>query len=79
MVTGREPAAQDVSGHLNAGKAFEVRAGTGEPGPELGIPGRDRGTMRRGGRKAAVRATRGGIAGEGAVRIGCLFLPDQGN
>ena len=69
MVVGGEPAALDVSGHLNVGKAFEVRAGTGEPGPELGVPGRE----------AAVRAARGGIAGECAIRIWCLLLPDQGS
>lgn len=34
-----EPAVLDISGHLNVQKAWEGRDGTGEPSPELGVPG----------------------------------------
>lgn len=37
MVVRGEPAALGVSGHLNMGKGFEVRVGTGERSPELGV------------------------------------------
>lgn len=37
MVVRGEPAALGVSGRLDIGKAFEVRVGTGEWCPELGV------------------------------------------
>lgn len=59
-------------------KAFEVGAGTGELGPELSVPSGERKDDELG-RGAAVRAAWGGIAGESAIKLWCLFLPDQGN
>lgn len=68
----------DIPGHLNVGKACEGRGGTGQPGPELGVPGRElRGCEVR--RDAAVRAARRGTARERKIRMWCLLLPNQGN
>lgn len=39
----------DISGHLNVQKACEGRGGTGQPGPELSVPGREWGNVRWGG------------------------------
>lgn len=73
-----ESAVLDIPGHLNVGKSlwgkrwnWAARSWAGCPRQRVGEC-----EVRR---DVAARAAQRGTAGEGTIRIRCLFLPDQGN